>query len=124
MHYREATLSDYEALHDVRLSVKENVLVNKSAVTYNAYKDKLEKNGCGWVCEDAKGRIVGFSIVDLVHNTSGLYLFVQTMKAKESAENFIKLYLTGVFTMELNTFILQQIRVQEQRTFILKQDGK
>lgn len=57
------------------MSVKENVLLNTSAVTFESYKDKLENSGCGWLCEDATGKVVGFSIVDLTsHNIWALFV--------------------------------------------------
>jgi GNAT superfamily N-acetyltransferase len=63
--YREATLNDWEALWEVRLAVKENALVNTSAVTYQHYADILHGGGRGWVYE-SDGKIVGFAIVDML----------------------------------------------------------
>lgn len=68
MFYRQATFSDYEALHAVRIAVHENVLVNTGLVTLKHYKEMLEQKGCGWICEDATGRAAGFAIVDSSRN--------------------------------------------------------
>ena len=68
MLYRQAQVSDYEALHAVRMAVKENILVNTNLVTFDHYKDILEEKGCGWVCENESGEIIGFSMVDLALN--------------------------------------------------------
>lgn len=67
MEFREAILSDLEAIMDVRFSVKENVLSNPDLVTIADCEDFIFRRGKGWVCV-VDGKVVGFSIVDLVEN--------------------------------------------------------
>ncbi len=67
MIYREATVNDIAQMHTVRVSVNENRLSNPALVTEKHYKEFITIRGKGWICE-TKGRIVGFSVVDLREN--------------------------------------------------------
>ncbi|MES2388325.1 MAG: GNAT family N-acetyltransferase [Bacteroidota bacterium] len=67
MIYREANTNDIPELHEIRLSVKENVLVTKSYVTNDHYVRYLTTEGKGWVCEH-EGKILGFAIIDNLKN--------------------------------------------------------
>ena len=64
---RNATIRDIERMHQIRLSVKENVLHTPSLVTYEHYQNMLTRNGMGWVYE-LNNDIVGFAIIDLSRN--------------------------------------------------------
>lgn len=61
MLFREATLEDIPALFEIRFSVKENVLSDRSKVTPEMCADYLTRSGKGWLCE-IDGEAVGFSI--------------------------------------------------------------
>ena len=63
MKIREALIADIDAMHRVRMSVKENVLVTQSLVTAELYELHLVHYGKGWVCE-VDGAVVGFTIID------------------------------------------------------------
>lgn len=65
MKIREALISDIEAMHKVRMSVKENVLITQSLVTEEMYRLHLTECGKGWVCE-VDDIVVGFTIIDKV----------------------------------------------------------
>jgi GNAT superfamily N-acetyltransferase len=67
MEFREAISSDLEQIMDVRFSVNENVLSNPDLVTIADCEDFIFRRGKGWVCV-IDGKVVGFSIVDLVEN--------------------------------------------------------
>ena len=58
---RVATRDDVEALHRVRLAVRENVLSRPELVTHADYVEHLERRGRGWLVE-AGGEVVGFAI--------------------------------------------------------------
>lgn len=74
MHYREATTDDIPALHQVRVSVKENALSNPDLISADDYHEFLIRRGKGWVCEN-NGEIVGFAIADLLEsNVWALFL--------------------------------------------------
>ena len=64
MVIRTATESDIPEMHRIRLSVRENRLVDPSAVQPDDYLPFLRERGRGWVAE-FDGRIVGFAIADL-----------------------------------------------------------
>ena len=65
MSIRLAELADIPAMHEVRLSVKENVLTSSASVTPKRYRTLLTEEGRGWVFE-SDGEIVGFSVADAV----------------------------------------------------------
>lgn len=74
MPLREATLADVEAMHAVRMSVRENVLSDPSRVQPQHYREMLEQRGKGWVFEDGV-TLLGFGIAD--HRTRNIWaLFV------------------------------------------------
>jgi hypothetical protein len=58
---RVATRDDVEALHRVRLSVRENVLSRPELVTHADYVEHLERRGRGWLV-DVGGDVVGFAV--------------------------------------------------------------
>jgi len=67
MTFREATIQDISQIQRVRNAVKENVLSDPGLVTDADCADYITRRGKGWVCEE-DGRIVGFSIADLLGN--------------------------------------------------------
>jgi GNAT superfamily N-acetyltransferase len=67
MNYREASVSDIQGMHVVRMAVKENVLNNPLLVTEADYINFLTVSGKGWVCTK-NNVVVGFAIVDTVKN--------------------------------------------------------
>lgn len=64
---RPATPSDIPQIQIVRSSVKENTLSDPNLVTDEDCLEYITQRGKGWVYE-ADGKVVGFSIVDLVDN--------------------------------------------------------
>lgn len=50
-------------MHEVRLSVRENVLSDPARITYDDTRAMIETRGRGWVVE-ADGRIAGFAVAD------------------------------------------------------------
>ncbi|HWH67905.1 MAG TPA: GNAT family N-acetyltransferase [Candidatus Sulfotelmatobacter sp.] len=74
MTIRPALINDIEALHTVRMAVKENVLNNPALVTRQDYEAFLTTDGRGWLCE-AESRVAGFAILDMQrHNVWALFL--------------------------------------------------
>ena len=63
MPLRLATLADIDAMHQLRLSVQENMLADPQRVVPEHYVPMLEKHGRGWVYE-LEGKIVGFAVAD------------------------------------------------------------
>jgi GNAT superfamily N-acetyltransferase len=64
MHIRPAVESDVDAMHRVRLSVRENQLSNPALVQPHHYLSMLREKGRGWVAE-VDGQLTGFAIADL-----------------------------------------------------------
>jgi GNAT superfamily N-acetyltransferase len=64
LHFREATVKDINAMHRVRMSVKENVLSNPQLVKEEDYLRYIHHPGRGWVAESTD-TIIGFAIIDL-----------------------------------------------------------
>ena len=74
MLFRIATAADWDAMMELRLAVKENILVNTGAVTSQHFEDMLANGGQGWVCE-TNAAMLGFAIVDLAqHNIWALFV--------------------------------------------------
>ncbi|MBS1600992.1 MAG: GNAT family N-acetyltransferase [Bacteroidetes bacterium] len=67
MIIREAQIKDIDALHKIRIAVRENILPDPSMITTNDYTEFLTKRGKGWLCE-TNDEVAGFAIVDLVKN--------------------------------------------------------
>jgi len=67
MTFREALVNDIQQLHEIRISVKENKLSDPGLISKADYIDFLTNKGKGWVC-DIDGLLVGFSIIDSIHN--------------------------------------------------------
>ncbi len=67
MIFRKARTTDIPQIQVVRNAVTENTLSDPGLVTDEDCRIFLTERGKGWVCE-VEGRIVGFSIVDLVAN--------------------------------------------------------
>ena len=102
MEFREAILSDLEAIMDVRFSVKENVLSNPDLVTIADCEDFIFRRGKGWVCV-INGKVVGFSIVDLVENNIWA-LFVRPEFAQQGiGKQLHNLMLDWYFTQTQKT---------------------
>lgn len=102
MEFREAILSDLDAIMDVRFSVKENVLSNPDLVTIADCEDFIFRRGKGWVCV-VDEKVVGFSIVDLVENNIWA-LFVRPEFAQQGiGKQLHNLMLDWYFTQTQKT---------------------
>lgn len=64
MPLRLATTADIDAMHTVRMAVRENRLTDPARVTADDYRRMIEELGRGWVYESGEG-ILGFGILDL-----------------------------------------------------------
>jgi len=67
VHIREATLTDIDLLHNIRMSVAENVLSNPLLATQSDYERFLTVDGKGWLATTDRSNEsikLGFTIVD------------------------------------------------------------
>lgn len=67
MIFRVADIKDIAQIQFVRNAVKENRLSDPALVPDKDVEEYITNRGRGWVCE-ADGKILGFSIVDLIEN--------------------------------------------------------
>lgn len=58
---RQAQMGDVQAIQKLRMSVRENVLIDPSRVTEETTARALTEEGRGWVAME-EGRLLGFSI--------------------------------------------------------------
>jgi GNAT superfamily N-acetyltransferase len=65
MKLRLATVADIDAMHRLRLAVRENRLRDPSRVTPDDYVARLERDGRGWLVEEGTG-LCGFGVADRV----------------------------------------------------------
>ncbi len=105
MTFREATIADIDPIHAVRMSVKENVLVNLSLVTKEDYLRLLTQDGKGFVCETEHG-IVAFSIVDTVKKNVWALFVHPDFEAKGIGSTIHNLMLDWYFSREQETLWL------------------
>jgi GNAT superfamily N-acetyltransferase len=67
LHIREATAGDIDAMHRIRMAVRENRLSDPGRVTAAMYRACLRDGGAAntWVCEAEGGALAGFAAVRL-----------------------------------------------------------
>ena len=66
MPVRPATVHDIDAMHAVRVAVRENALSDENRVRPEHYRTMLQELGRGWVHEESH-EIVAFGIADQAH---------------------------------------------------------
>lgn len=105
MLFREARVEDIEQIHVVRLSVRENALVNLSLISEDDYVRLLTKEGKGWVCE-SDSKIVAFAVVDTIKkNVWALFVHPQ-FQTKGIGSRIQTLMLDWYFANETETLWL------------------
>jgi GNAT superfamily N-acetyltransferase len=80
MIIREAEIGDIRQMHLIRLSVKQNVLIDPNIISLNDYYRMITEDGIGWVCE-IDNEIAGFAILDHRHKSVwGLFVHPEQEK--------------------------------------------
>jgi len=105
MHFRHAETRDIGAMFAVRMSVKENILVNISLVTDEICEDYINRRGKGWVCE-IDGNITGFAIADLEDNSVWALFVRPEYEGRGIGKQLHDLMLKWYFETERNTIWL------------------
>lgn len=67
MRIRAARAADIEAMHALRLGVRENRLSDRRRVTEDCYRPYLDR-GAAWIAETERG-LAGFAILDVESGT-------------------------------------------------------
>lgn len=103
--FREASAEDISALSEVRLSVRENVLLDTGKVTPEIYAAYLSERGKGWLCE-IDGEVVGFSVASL-SDASIWALFVRPeYEGRGIGTKLLKLATDWLFEMGVSSISL------------------
>jgi GNAT superfamily N-acetyltransferase len=66
MPLRPATVWDVDAMHAVRVAVRENALSDENRVLQGDYRAMLQESGRGWGHDESK-KVVAFGIADHAH---------------------------------------------------------
>lgn len=101
MKYRIATIEDFLAIHQIRMSVHENRLSDPSKVTESDYRSMIQERGRGWVCE-SKGEIVGFCIVGTHEKNVWALFLLQDFERKGIGFQLQKRMLEWYFSQGFN----------------------
>lgn len=116
MIFREATIKDIPQLHQIRMSVKENVLNNPSLVKKEDYINFLTTNGKGWLCE-MENTIVGFAIIDTVENNIWALFVNPDLEGKGIGKQLQQIMLNWFFALHKNTLWLSTAKGTRAETF-------
>ncbi len=101
MFFRTATRDDIFMLDTIRKAVKENVLSDPDRITPTDYREMLELNGKGWLCE-VNNETTGFAIVD-IKNKNVWALFVHPdFEGKGIGKQLFRLMIDWAFEQGIN----------------------
>jgi len=121
--YRQAVSADIPQIQVVRHSVKENQLSDPALVPDSDVEDYINRRGRGWVGE-VDGRIVGFSIADLVdHNVWALFLHPD-FEARGIGKELHRLMMDWYFGQTKDTIWLGTAHASRAETFYRMQGWK
>jgi|AntDryMetagUQ255_1029468.scaffolds.fasta_scaffold00895_2 ribosomal protein S18 acetylase RimI-like enzyme len=96
MVFRLATRDDISSLHNIRTAVKENVLSDPNRITPMDYREKLEVDGKGWLCE-VEDEIAGFAIVDMKNKNIWALFVHPTFERKEIGKALFTMMVDWAF---------------------------
>ena len=120
MVYREACVADIGQIMRVRMSVKENVLVNTDLVTPKECEDYMVHRGKGWVCE-VDNVIVGFAIADLKDHSIWALFIEPEWEGRGIGKALHHLMLEWYFAQTRETVWLTTAPHSRAETFYRKQ---
>jgi hypothetical protein len=88
MPLRLATVDDINAMHLVRLAVRENALSDQNRVRPDHYQAMLQESGRGWVHEES-GKVVAFGIADRARRNIWRCSLHRVLSVRVLAANFL-----------------------------------
>lgn len=121
--YRQAVSADIPQIQVVRHSVKENQLSDPSLVPDSDVEDYINRRGRGWVCE-VDGKIVGFSIADLVDNNVWALFLHPDFEARGIGKKLHRLMMDWYFGQTKDTIWLGTAPASRAETFYRMQGWK
>jgi GNAT superfamily N-acetyltransferase len=87
---------DIEAMHAVRLAVRENVLSDPSRVERRHYVELLQERGRGWVHEE-DARVVAFGIADHAGRSIWALFVLPAFEGRGIGRHILQLMVTWLF---------------------------
>ena len=116
MPTRLAKTIDIEAMHAVRLAVRENVLSDPARVQRRHYLEMLEERGRGWVHEE-QARIVGFGIADHAGRNIWALFVLPDFEGRGIGRHILQLMVTWLFDQGNETIWLTTERRSRAERF-------
>ena len=102
MPLRLATVNDIEAMHAVRLAVRENALSDANGVRPEHYRTMLQEFGRGWVHEES-GKVVAFGIADQAHRNIWALFVVPGSEGRGIGSELLKVMVEWLFEQSGDT---------------------
>jgi hypothetical protein len=123
MNIRSAHISDVEALHKLRTSVRENSLSDPDLITPAMYSDYLTDQGRGWLCE-SEGQVLGFAIVGMKQKNVWALFVLPGHEGKGIGQGLQKIMLEYYFSEYNETIWLSTQRATRAERFYRKSGWK
>jgi GNAT superfamily N-acetyltransferase len=96
MALRLATIHDIDAMHAVRLAVRENVLADENRVRPEHYRAMLQESGRGWVREESH-KVVAFGIADHTHRNIWALFVAPGFEGQGIGRELLEVMVTWLF---------------------------
>ena len=96
MPLRLATVHDIDAMHAVRLAVRENALSDETLVRPEHYRATLQESGRGWVHEESD-KVVAFGIADQAHRNIWALFVAPGFEGQGIGRQLLEVMVTWLF---------------------------
>jgi GNAT superfamily N-acetyltransferase len=96
MPLRLATVHDIDAMHAVRLAVRENALSDENRVRPEHYRAMLQESGRGWVHEESD-KVVAFGIADQTHRNIWALFVAPGFEGQGIGSELLEVMVTWLF---------------------------
>lgn len=96
MPLRLATVHDIDAMHAVRLAVRENALSDDTLARPEHYRAMLQESGRGWVHEESD-KVVAFGIADQAHRNIWALFVAPGFEGQGIGSELLEMMVTWLF---------------------------
>ena len=96
MPFRPATVRDIDAMHAMRLAVRENRLSDENRVRPEHYRAMLQEAGRGWVYE-VSDTVVAFGIADHAHRNIWALFVAPGFEDRGVGSELLEMMVTWLF---------------------------